>query len=88
VVQTHPGRIKAIYIRHVHTTGRAGEIAALANELKEQDVPLLLDDDTTALAAHAAEHGLIDPATLDGIRAAALADDPHATVDEHPHQRV
>lgn len=88
VVQSHPGRIKAIYIRHVHTTGRAGEIAALAIELSKQEVPLLLDDDTTALAAHAAEHGLIDPAALDGIRAAALADNPRATVDEHPQQRV
>lgn len=75
VVQSHPGRIKAIYIRHVHTTGRADEIAALALELFEMGVPLLLDSDTSALADHAAAHGLIDPAALDGIRAAVLADE-------------
>lgn len=88
VVRAHPGRIKAIYIRHVHTTGRAGEIASLATELSVQGVPLLLDDDTTALADHAAEHDLIAPAALDKIRAAALRDNPRATVDDYPRERV
>lgn len=88
VVQTHPGRIKAIYIRQVHTAGRAGEIASLATELSVHGVPLLLDDDTTALAAHAAAQGLIAPAALEGIRAAALRDNPQATVDDYPSRRV
>ena len=67
-VEEFPGRIRAIYIREGSHGGRTGEAEAVAMELREQGVDMLVVPDTTAAAVHAAESGLIDPAALDEIR--------------------
>lgn len=69
LARAHPGRVRAIYIRHVHSRARAGEIALIAADLATLGVPLLLARDTLLPAEHAAEQGFIDPETLPYIRA-------------------
>ena len=69
IVHAYPGRVRAIYIRHVHTPERAAAIAAIAVELRTLGVPLILARDTVLPAEHAADEGLIDPATVAAIRA-------------------
>jgi phosphatidate phosphatase APP1 len=61
VVREHPGRITAIYIRTVGRIGRqrVREIEALAHEAATSGSQLVLADDSSAMARHAATHGLI-----------------------------
>jgi hypothetical protein len=66
--------VRAVYIRHVHNRARAGAIAAIAADLQALGVPLLLARNTVLPAEHAAESGLIDPATLPAIRADVARD--------------
>jgi phosphatidate phosphatase APP1 len=74
VARAYPGRVRAVYIRHVHNRARAGAIAAIAADLQALSVPLLLARNTVLPAEHAAESGLIDPATLPAIRADVARD--------------
>jgi hypothetical protein len=62
LIQEHPGRVVAIYIRNVSRapTGREA-IEALAVEVADAGSSLLLAADSLAMARHAAEHGLISP---------------------------
>ncbi len=69
IAREYPGRVRAIYIRHVHTRRRARAIAAIAKELQQRNVPLILARDTLLPAEHAADLGLIDPASLREIQA-------------------
>lgn len=69
LARSHPGRVRAIYIRHVHTPARAAAVAAVALDLQTIGVPLILARDTVLPAEHAADEGLIDAATLPAIRA-------------------
>ncbi len=55
----YPGRIAAIYIRHVSHERRAEEVAALSAEAHALAVPMLLAPDSASLAADAARRGLI-----------------------------
>ncbi len=59
VVRENPGRILAIYIRRITVPGRDDQVLALAREVREEGVPMLLVPDTEAAAVHAAELGLI-----------------------------
>jgi len=59
VVREYPGRILAIYIRKITVPGRDDQVLALAKEVREEGVPMLLVPDTEAAAVHAAELGLI-----------------------------
>lgn len=59
IVREYPGRILAIYIRRISVPGRDDQVLALAKEVREEGVPMLLVPDTEAAAVHAAELGLL-----------------------------
>jgi phosphatidate phosphatase APP1 len=65
LVREHPGRVLAIYIRHVsRSPERTHAIEALAREVVKAGSSLLLAADSFAMAAHAAERGFISPQAL------------------------
>ena len=76
LVQEHPGRVRAIYVRNVsRDPTRHRAIQDLASQVVGAGSSLLLAADSLAMAEHAVEHGLISP----GARArvlAELADEP------------
>jgi phosphatidate phosphatase APP1 len=58
VVAKYPGRILAVYIRNVsRSLYRAEEILALAEEVAKVGTTMLLAEDTSEFARHAAAHG-------------------------------
>jgi phosphatidate phosphatase APP1 len=57
--RAHPGRVSAIYIRHVSHERRASEVAALIAEAEALRVPMLLAPDSAAVAEDAVLRGLI-----------------------------
>jgi len=61
VVQHHPGRILAIYIRDVMRPDRAALVEKVAEDLRDDEhcVEMLLVQDTVQAAEHAAASGLI-----------------------------
>jgi phosphatidate phosphatase APP1 len=60
VVQNHPGRIMAIYIRDVNIEARTKAVTTIADELKASgEVEMVLVKDTAAAAEHAADRGFI-----------------------------
>ena len=74
VVREQPGRVLAIYIRNVTSaTARHHAIAQLAAEVAEAGSSLILAHDSSAMAAHAAERGLITSAAMENVRAAVRA---------------
>jgi hypothetical protein len=74
VVREHPGRVLAIYIRNVsRRPRRLRAIEALAREVVEAGSSLLLAADSFAMAAHAAERGLIAPEALAEVLAERVA---------------
>lgn len=81
VTDRHPGRVKAVYIRDVTSDARDREVRAIADELAERGVPMILTSDTVAAAEHAAEHGLIAPEAVDEVREEA---DRERREDEPP----
>jgi phosphatidate phosphatase APP1 len=68
IVQEHPGRIRAIYIRDVTTRERDAAVHAIAGELNNIGVEMLLTADTVEAAQHAARGGLISPNALPASR--------------------
>lgn len=70
VAQDFPDRIRVIYIRDVSTeVSREAEVQAIARSTTEQvGARFFLAADSADAAAHAADHGLIDPKTLEEIR--------------------
>ena len=69
--RTHPGRIRAIYVRRTgtHDVARLAEVDALATEVTAGGVPMLAVDDSVQIAEHAATLGLLDAAAVDEVRA-------------------
>ena len=63
IVREYPGRIRAIYIRDVTTKERDDAVHAIAAEVRELGVEMLLSADTSEAAEHAARNGLIEPGT-------------------------
>ena len=59
VVQKHPGRIRAIYIRSVSTEERNTSVGAIAHEVRSLGVEMLLVPDTSTAAEHATQRGFI-----------------------------
>jgi phosphatidate phosphatase APP1 len=87
VVREHPGRVLAIYIRSVsRSSERLRAIEALAGEVVEAGSSLLLAADSFAMAAHAAERGLISSATLAGVLAERVAQ--QGAPDLHPTRTI
>jgi phosphatidate phosphatase APP1 len=68
VARACPGRVKVIYIRSVIAGSRADEVRAIRTELADHGVEMLLIDEKTEAAEHAAERGLITRAALDAMR--------------------
>ena len=75
VVREQPGGVLAIYIRNVTSCHRAAAIAQLAAEVAEAGSSLILAHDSSAMAVHAADRGLITPAAMENVRAAVRASD-------------
>jgi len=76
LLDRHPGRILAIYIRNVDANPeRSASVQALAKEVLAAGSTLVLADDTHAAAEHAAERGWIMPASLPEIREEKKADE-------------
>jgi phosphatidate phosphatase APP1 len=70
VVRENPGRVLAVYIRKVSGNARrADEIEGLAREVAAAGASLLLAQDSSAMAEHAAERGLISRAALARVAA-------------------
>jgi phosphatidate phosphatase APP1 len=67
-VRRFPGRVEAIYIRDVSSAVRDREVRAIAAEVGDLGVEMILVRDTVQAAEHAAARGLIDPAMLPEIR--------------------
>jgi phosphatidate phosphatase APP1 len=68
VVHEHPGRIRAIYIRAVTTAERDSEVRAIAREVRDVGVEMVLTPETGVAAEHAAAEGLIAPDAVPEIR--------------------
>jgi phosphatidate phosphatase APP1 len=69
IVAEHPGRIRAIYIRHVHTNPtRDRDIQALTRQVAGSDCEMLLADDSLAMAEHAFARGFIHEHALAQVR--------------------
>jgi phosphatidate phosphatase APP1 len=63
LAREHPERIVAVYIRRtaMASAARLAEVDALAREITALGVPMLVVDDSAAIAAHAVGLGLLDP---------------------------
>jgi len=59
VVRRHPGRVLAIYIRDVNLPERSALVTKVAEELRGEQVEMLLVKDTVSAAQHAASSGLV-----------------------------
>jgi phosphatidate phosphatase APP1 len=60
VVREYPGRVRCVYIRNVPSrTGRAEQLARIAEEVREAGSELVVVDDTVTAARHAAGRGWI-----------------------------
>jgi phosphatidate phosphatase APP1 len=71
VVRAYPGRILAIYIRDVSVdVSRDAAVEALAEEVSAAASELILAEDTTLMAEHAALQGLVRPAAVADVLAA------------------
>jgi len=68
--RTHPGRIRAIYVRRTGALDvrRLAEVDALAAEVTAAGVPMLAVDDSVQIAEHAATLGLLDAAQVEQVR--------------------
>lgn len=76
VVERHPGRVLAIYIRDVGADdARRDAVARLTDAVLGRGVPLVLAPDTLDAARHAAERGWIDAAQLADIGEEKREDD-------------
>ncbi len=88
VVRDNPSRVSAVYIRNVsHDEGRADAIERLAKEMVEAGSSLVLAADSYAMAAHAADHGLLSGDGLDAVRDAQLDDGEAASHASRPITR-
>jgi phosphatidate phosphatase APP1 len=76
LLDRHPGRILAIYIRNVDANPeRSASVQALAEQVLAAGSTLVLADDTYAAATHAAKQGWIREDALPGIREEKKADE-------------
>jgi len=76
LLDKHPGRILAIYIRNVDANPeRSASVQALAEQVLAAGSTLVLADDTYAAATHAAKQGWIREDALPGIREEKKADE-------------
>jgi len=74
VVRLRPGRVRAIYVRHVSTPARADEVTEIGRSLRGDGVEMVLVEDSVQAAEHALAAGL--------VRAEAVASVRHAVALE------
>jgi len=68
IVERHPGRVLAIYIRDVSLNPiRTAAVHQLAAEVAELGSVMVLVEDTVSAARHAAEHGWIAPERVEAV---------------------
>ncbi|CAM2945007.1 MULTISPECIES: App1 family protein [Methylobacterium] len=83
IVEEHPGRVLAVYIRNVsNDAARVEEIVRLAGAVARAGSSLVLAADSVAMAEHAAGIGLI---TADAVARVA---DEHAGADTPPRRET
>jgi phosphatidate phosphatase APP1 len=70
IVENHPGRILAVYIRDVSGKGRDREVQRIGESLEAQGVPMVRMVDAREAAEHAAARGWIDVRGLAEVREA------------------
>jgi phosphatidate phosphatase APP1 len=71
IVRDYPGHVAAIYIRDVTHDERRQEIQRITDELHTQyGVDMLHVAHTAEAVEHAAQHGFVDPATIERVREA------------------
>jgi phosphatidate phosphatase APP1 len=70
VIQRHPDRILAVYIRDVTTAKRGQAVRAIVDAVRAQGVEMLLVPDTLAAAEHAAAQGYIRAEAVPAVREA------------------
>ena len=75
IVENHPGRILAVYIRDVSGATRDREVQRIGESLEAQGVPMVRMVDAREAAEHAAAQGWIDARGLAEVREAL--DEPH-----------
>jgi phosphatidate phosphatase APP1 len=76
VVREVPGRILAVYIRKIGVGPfRDDQVLALAKEVREEGVPMLLVEDTEAAAVHARESGWIRPEQVPQVQEDKVKDE-------------
>ncbi|MEX2283015.1 MAG: phosphatase domain-containing protein [Gemmatimonadota bacterium] len=76
IIARYPGRVCAAYIRNVTPhPERSSRIKSLIKEVTDAGSTMVLADDTLAVAQHAVEHGWIEPAAIDAIKADEAAED-------------
>ena len=61
LVEKHPGRVKAVYIHNVTGDDRERELDAVGRRMVAAGASLLVAEESTAFAQHAADHGLVHP---------------------------
>ncbi|MCV2491159.1 DUF2183 domain-containing protein [Geodermatophilus sp. YIM 151500] len=87
-VRRHPGRVLAIYIREVRLDPGDGRVEKVTGAW-DDDVPFVLAADSTAIARHAAELGLIGAGDVAAVeRAVAAERGGPPTREDHPDRRV
>jgi phosphatidate phosphatase APP1 len=71
IAQAFPDRVRAVYVRRAGPwdTRRGAEVQALAARVTAQGVPMLVVDDSTAIAEHAATIGLLERGAVAAVRA-------------------
>ncbi|MDX1530939.1 MAG: phosphatase domain-containing protein [Rhodothermales bacterium] len=79
VVQEHPERVRAVYVRDVTDPQRDREVRAIADEVGALGVPMRLVAKTTDAAQHAAEAGLIRPDAVAEVEAEAAEEEAQPT---------
>jgi hypothetical protein len=76
IVEEHPGRVLAVYIRNVsHDANRIREIEELAAAVAAAGSGLVLAADSVAMAEHAAKLGLVPSNTVSDVTRERAAQD-------------
>ena len=75
LAETHPGRVRAIYIRDVSCDRRDAAVDEMADAQRAQGVPQLRVAVSVVAAASAVGCGLLPDAAVDSVRAAMTAEE-------------
>lgn len=74
IVRDHPNRVEAVYIRDVTLDeGRSEEIQALWRATRVAECPLIVTDESSVMAEHAVESGVIADEVLEAVAGRGLA---------------